>query len=322
MKALTYRQKDVWPKLTEKPKPEPGENEVLVRLATAALNHRDVYIVKGLYPNVKKGVILGSDGAGWLDEKRVLIQPGLHWGPDRRVQSDEYQILGMPTDGTFAEYIKLPQEHVFPVPEHLNFEEAAALPLAGLTAYRATIVKGKASEHKNILITGIGGGVAQQAMVFSQAVDAEVYVTSSSDDKIDQAISSGARGGANYHDPDWPDQLKDQAGAFDLVVDGAAGDGFKHYVELAAPAGRIILYGGTAGKIDSINPYKLFWRQVTIMGTTMGAPSDFKDMLSFVKKYKIRPVVDRVYPLEQSEDAFKRMAESQQIGKIVFKIDV
>ncbi|MDX5346615.1 MAG: zinc-binding dehydrogenase, partial [Hymenobacteraceae bacterium] len=250
----------------------------------------------------------------------VLINPNINWGDSEKAQSQEYTILGLPTNGTFAEYVCVAADRVHPKPAHLTFEQAAALPLAGLTAYRALFTRAQLQPAEKVLITGAGGGVALFAIQFAIAAGAEVYVTSGSDEKIARAKEMGARGGINYRQDDWFKQLKKEAGLFDVIIDSAGGDQFAHLVDLAAPGGRIAFYGGTLGKINNLIPGRIFWKQLSILGSTMGSDADFKNMLAFVAKHKLVPEVDSVFPLSETEQAFRKMDAGKQFGKIVIKI--
>jgi NADPH:quinone reductase-like Zn-dependent oxidoreductase len=312
----------------EKPMPKAGQ--VLVQLHAAALNHRDVYIQQGLYAHIKTPVILGSDGAGqvvavgegvattWLNAD-VIILPGIGWEKGA-VQPKDYQILGMPDDGCLAQYIVVDVKQVFAKPSHLSFEQAAALPLAGLTAFRALMVRAQATGKDRVLISGIGGGVALMAFQMAIALGAEVYVTSSSEEKIKRAIELGAAGGANYKTENWHKALKEQAGGeFDVIVDSAGGDGFKRLVDIAAPAGRIVFYGGTRGKF-TVSPQRVFWKQLSILGSTMGSSAEFERLLEFVAAQKLVPVVDSTWALEKGQEALEYMDQGQQFGKIVVSI--
>ncbi len=306
--------------LREVPEPQTREGEALVSLRAAALNRRDLWILLGKYPGIRPGVTLGSDGAGVCEGREVLIQPGLNWGPDERFQSPAYEILGMPSDGTFAEKIKVPREQLFPKPPHLSWEQAAALPLAGLTAYRVLFTRCRLQPKERVLITGIGGGVAQMALLFARAHGAEVYVTSGSDAKIEQALQDGAAGGANYRQPDWLESLKKSAGSFDVVIDGTGGEPLCRLLRLCAPAARVGIYGGTLGPLPELSPQLVFWKQMAILGSTMGSPAEFQAMLELVNRQKLVPKVDAVFALEEYERAFERMRHSRQLGKIILKI--
>jgi NADPH:quinone reductase-like Zn-dependent oxidoreductase len=311
--------------------PELNQNEVLVRVSHAALNHRDVWIQKGQYAGIRTPIILGADGSGvvvksgseenahWINQE-VIVNPGMNWGENARVQAKDYVILGTPDDGTFAEYVKVPAKLLYNKPSHLNFSQAAALPLAGLTAYRATMIRAKVKQGENVLITGIGGGVALFCMQFAIAAGCNVYVTSGDDDKIIKAIAMGAIAGCNYKNDDWEKQLKNKSGGFDAIIDSSGGSTFAKLVDIAKPAARIVMYGATLGNFDSGVPAKIFWKQLDIMGSTMGSDLEFKEMVSFVNQNHIVPIVDCVYHLAQIQEALNLLQTGKQFGKIVLQI--
>lgn len=311
-------------------KPSPGPGQVLVQLYAAALNHRDIYIQQGLYAKIKTPVTLGSDGAGqvialgngvdpdWLHQA-VIILPGIGW-EDGIVQPKEYQILGMPDDGCLAQYVVVNVQQIFVKPSHLDFEAAAALPLAGLTAFRALMVRAQANNQDRILISGIGGGVALMAFQMALALGTQVYVTSSSNEKIQRAIDLGASGGANYKTENWHKTLLEKAGSgFDVIVDSAGGEGFKNLIDIAAPGGRLVFYGGTRGKF-SLNPQRVFWKQLSILGSTMGSRSEFERLLEFVENHKLVPIIDSTWALKEGQEAFDYLHQGQQFGKVVIRI--
>lgn len=320
MKALLFQEVGKFPTLeiVEGPK-APQSGEVIIKLKAAALNRRDYFITQGLYPGIRTPMILGSDGAGLHNENLVVINPALYWGNDLRVQQKAFEVLGMPTYGTMAEEITISTDRVHPAPKHLTAEEASAIPLAGLTAYRALFTRGKLMEGQKLLITGIGGGVSSMALQFANAIGAKIAVTSGSDHKLDRAAEYGAALGVNYNDDEWVTKLS-AFGEFDLILDSAGGDGFSQLVKLAKPGGTICLYGGTRGKISKLSPQVIFWKQLDIKGSTMGSDKDFVDMLSFVEVHKIRPVIDAIYSMEAVGEAFESMASSRQFGKIVIRI--
>lgn len=317
--------------MSEIEKPVPGAGEVLVRIKFAALNHRDLWIQKGLYAGRKENLVPGSDGAGIVEVsgngvspewtgKEVIIDPGMGWGGNPGVQSPEFTILGNPDDGTFAEYVKVPLQNIHEKPAHLSLQEAAAIPLSGVTAYRACFTRGKMRASDKVLITGIGGGTVLFAFQYALALGAEVYVTSGSQEKIDRAVSMGAKRGFLYTNEDWAGEIKEQSGGIDLVIDSAAGPGFGKLPGLANPGGRIVNFGQTAGPIEEIPARYLFWKQLNILGSTMGSPDDFSAMLEFYSKQKLKPLIDRVFPLEETEQAFRYMDEGKQFGKIVLRV--
>ncbi len=321
MKALVLVGKDEALAYQDRTMPVHTEGGVLVKLAAAALNHRDVFIKKGLYAGLKYPTILGSDGAGTTEKgKEVIINPLINWGDDPRVQSKNYRILGLPDDGTFAEYIVVETQYLNPKPEHLTFEQAAAVPLAGLTAYRALFSRCQAQEGNRILITGIGGGVALFALQFAVACGLETWVTSSSNEKIQKAMRLGAKGGFNYRTEGWTQTAFTEADGFDCIVDGASGSGFSDLIKVAKPAARLCIYGGTGGPLSGISPQSIFYKQLIIMGSTMGSPQEFEAMLQLIDKHKIVPVIDEVFVLSDGNAAFKKMDEGKQFGKLVLSM--
>jgi NADPH:quinone reductase-like Zn-dependent oxidoreductase len=302
------------------PGPSAAKGEVVVSLRAAALNHRDVFITKGLYSKIKYPCILGSDGAGEWRGRRVVLYPALEWGDNPNFQGKNFRILGMPEDGTFAEQIRIPRANIFPMPEHLTWEQAAALPLAGLTAWRVLFSRCQLKKGEKVLISGIGGGVALTILQFAAAAGADVFVTSSSDEKIAKALKMKAKGGTNYREAGWDARLKQEAGGFDVIIDSAAGDGFAAFPALCNPGARIGVYGGSLGKVNGLSMQPVFWKQISILGSTMGSPREFKAMLAFVAKHEIVPPVDSVFPLSEGNRAFEKMDKGEQFGKIVLKI--
>lgn len=312
------------------PDPEPGPGEVRVRLAAAALNHRDVWIRRGRYARIRLPVVLGSDGVGEVDAvgadvpsdlmgRRVVIDPSLGWGDDPRVQDPaDYGILGMPRDGTYAEAVVVPAAQVHDCPVHLSDAEAAALPLAGLTAWRAVVSRGGLRSGQRVLVTGIGGGVAAFALLWARSLGAEVWVTSGDPAKIERAQEQGAAGGVSYREVDWGRTLVAAAGGeFDLIVDGAGGEGFASLVDVAAYGGCLVHYGATCGNPTGFDLRRVFWRQLDVRGTTMGNGGEFAAMLSHVGAKGLRPVIDQVFALSDAPAAHARMESAGQFGKIV-----
>lgn len=311
-------------------KPILQAGEVLVQIKAAALNRRDYWITVGKYAGIKYPTILGSDGAGVVAEvasesdrhligKEVIINPGYGWGDNENFQSDDFKILGLPEDGTFAEYVKVKAEQLHAKPVHLSWEQAAALPLAGVTAYRALFVKGGLRKGCKVLITGVGAGTGTTALQLAVAAGCKVFVTSGSGEKIERARLMGAAAGVNYKAQDWAEQLQQLAGGFDVIIDSALGEGFAKLPELCNPGGRIVCFGGTAGNIPALNGRRIFWRQLQIIGTMMGSPADFKAMVDFVSEHQLVPVIDEVYALADAKKAIDKMADSSQFGKLVLR---
>lgn len=332
MKALVLHEIKAPLQLTSRASLQPSEGTVVVDLRAAALNRRDYWITQGMYPGIKTPVVLGSDGAGTVREagagvdpawlgRDVILDPGVDWGADPAAQSPEFTILGMPSDGTFATEVRVSVSQLHDKPTHLDWNTAAALPLAGVTAWRALFVQGEFEAGDRVLITGIGGGVAGFALQYAVAAGAEVWVTSSSQRKIEQAVAQGARGGFDYSEAEWWKDMLQQSGAPNVVIDSAGGAGFQSLVAVAAPGARIVSYGATTGPPEKIDLFKVFWKQLRIHGSTMGSPEDFANMLRFVSEKQLVPTVDSVFPLADGNEALQRMSTSSQFGKYVLALE-
>ncbi|OLN23569.1 alcohol dehydrogenase [Domibacillus antri] len=316
---------------TDVERPVPGIGEVLVRLKNASLNRRDLFITYGLYPGMKLPSILGADGAGIVyaagenveglsEGDEVVINPGMNWGSNLNCSAPDFHVLGMPADGTYAEYVKVPAESVYRKPAYLTWSEAAAIPLSALTAYRAIITRGELAEGDTVFIPGIGGGVALFALQIAAARGARVFVSSSSDEKIARAKEMGAAGGINYRSDQWVQELNKEMGGADVIIDGVGGAAFKDFVFLAKPGGKLVSFGATAGPVPEFVLPRVFFKQLDIRGTTMGSPEEFADMLQFFEQHEIRPVIDKQFSLKDAVSALKYMEENRAFGKIVLDI--
>ena len=314
--------------------PEPGSGQVVVKLHNAALNRRDVFASQGMYPGVTPDIlpgIPGSDGSGEVAAKgdgaegpdegtEVVINPGLYWGDNPRIPGKDYRILGLPDDGTYAQYINVPADHVFPKPSHLSHQEAAAIPLAALTAYRALFTRGQLQEGETVFVPGIGGGVATFLVQMASTVGATVFVSSGSDEKIEQAKEFGAEGGVNYNSEDWSKELKEMSGSVDLSVDSIGGDAFNAQIQLAKPGGRIVVFGSTAGPASNVMTIMIALKHLDVVGTAMGSAEDFGAMLDFYEEHQLRPIINETFSLEEAAAAQNYMEEGEGIGKIVLDI--
>jgi zinc-binding alcohol dehydrogenase/oxidoreductase len=331
MRAVVFTAKDFPLSLKTIVKPVPLAKQVVVRMRNAGLNHRDLRLRKEQAGQFPDGIVLGSDGSGIVEEvgeevddglvgQEVVINPGVGWGNNPQVQSDAFKILGFPDHGTFSDYLAIGHTQVFEKPEHLSFAEAAALPLSALTAYRALFSKARVRPGEKILVTGIGGGSALWALKLAHAFKANVYVTSGSDEKIATAINLGAVNGFNYRDPEWQEKAKKTAGGFDIIIDSSGGEEFGRMLDLALPGGRVVIFGQTAGLLQNVSPRTIFWKQLSIFGSTMGTRDEFLSMLDFVHKHSLRPVIDRAFPLEQINEAMTAMESGDRFGKIILTI--
>jgi NADPH:quinone reductase-like Zn-dependent oxidoreductase len=316
----------------EIPTPEAGPGQILVRIRRAAFNRRDVFITQNLYPGIVLPRTIGSDGCGEIAAvgegvtgyavgAPVVINPELGWALDGPLPEKSGDILGMPTDGTFAEYCVVPAANVFPKPKALSDDEGAAIPLAGLTAYRATITRGKVTKDDVVLIPGVGSGVQTFVLLYAKHVGARTIVTSGSDEKLERAKSFGADVAINYKtDPDWHKTARKAAGGAGptLVVDSTGGDTLTKSLDIVAPGGRVVIYGGTRGDAK-VRPFSIFWKHIDVLGTSMGSPSDFRAMLALFET-GLKPAVDQTFAMDDVAVAAQRVLDGDQYGKVVLAI--
>jgi NADPH:quinone reductase-like Zn-dependent oxidoreductase len=296
------------------PDPTPAEGEVLVRLRAAALNRIDLWIRSG-QPSVPKPRILGSDGAGERVDtgERVVINPGL---------DDGRLIVGEHTDGTDAELIAVPEAYVVPLPDELPFEEAAAFPLVFETAYRMLVTKAQLREGEWVLVWGIGGGVATASLAIAKALGARAIATSSSAVKLERARDLGADAVVNHVSGDVAAAVKEATGGdgVDVVVEHVGEATWKTSLAVVRPGGRVVVCGATSGPNPPAQLHRVWWKQLTIYGSTMGTRADFAGAFELVKSGRARPVIDQVFPLEETRAAHERMERGEQFGKIVLRI--
>ena len=297
------------------PDPEPGPDDVLVELRAASLNHLDLWIRKGL-PSVPKPRILGADGAGVIagTDERVVINPGIEH--DGRIT-----VIGEHSDGTHAELIAVPRSQVYPIPDDLSFEDAAAFPLVFETAYRMLVTKARLTEGEWILIWGIGGGVASAALAIAKAIGARAVVTSSSDAKLERARELGADATVNHGNDDVVAAVKDvTGGGAHVVVDDVGEATWAKTLNAARNDGRICVCGATTGPNPPAQLHRIWWKQLTIYGSTMGTRAEFEAVYELVKSGRAKPVVDEIFPLAEAAAAHERMESGAQLGKIVLRI--
>ncbi len=314
------------------PKPEAGPGQIVVRVKRAAFNRRDVFITQNLYPGISLPRTLGSDACGVVDSigegvqgcavgAPVVINPELGWAGDGPLPDTSGDILGMPTDGTFAEFVVVPAANVYAKPAALSDDEAAAIPLAGLTAYRATFTRGKITKDDVVFIPGVGSGVQTFVLAYAKHVGARTVVTSGSDEKLERAKALGADVAINYNtDADWHKTARKAAGGAGptLVVDSSGGDTLTKSIDIVAPGGRVVIYGGTRGDAK-VRPFSIFWKHIDVLGTSMGSPSDFAAMLKLFET-GVKPAIDRVFPMDDVVSAAERVLAGDQFGKVVLAI--
>lgn len=296
------------------PDPTPAEGQVLVRLRAAALNHIDLWIRSG-QPSVPKPRILGSDGAGERVDTgdRVVINPGL---------DDGRLIVGEHIDGTDAELIALPKDYLHAIPDSMSFEQAAAFPMVFETAFRMLVTKAQLRKGEWVLVWGIGGGVASASLAIAKAFGARVLATSSSDAKLEQARELGADALVNHASGDVAGAVKEATGGdgVDVVVEHVGAATWKTSLAAVRPGGRIVVCGATSGANPPAQLNRIWWKQLTIYGSTMGTREDFAGAFELVKSGRARPVIDEVFPLAEARAAHERMERGEQFGKIVLRI--
>jgi len=303
------------------PDPVPGTGQVLIELRAASLNHLDVWIRQGL-PSVPKPRILGADGAGvvvwgagFAPGDRVVINPGHELGNGR------ISVVGEHSDGTHAELIAVPASQVYPLPDAIDFESAAAFPLVFETAYRMLATKAQLQEGEWVLVWGIGGGVSTAALAIAKALGGRVIVTSSSPDKLTRALELGADATFNHETDDVVAGVKEvTSGGAHVVVDHVGEATWKRSLDAARPDGRVCVCGATTGPNPPANLHRIWWKQLTIFGSTMGSTQDFEAAYELVKSGRAVPVIDRVFSLSETAAAHERLEAGNQLGKIVLRI--
>ena len=304
----------------EVPDPEPGRGEAVVELMAAGLNRRDLLVRSGIYP-FPLPLIPGSDGAGVRRDtgEEVVIFCGLGWGEREDAPAAGFEVLGGPRDGTYAELISLPEENLFPKPAALSWEEAAAFPLAAVTAYRGLFTRGQLQAGETVLVLGAGSGVSTFVVQLAVQAGARVLVTSSSDDKIARAKELGAHGGVNYATTkDWPAAVA-ELGPVDLVLD-SVGSTWQQSLDAVRPGGRVVVFGGTGGTEVTLQVRPFYFKQQSLYGTQLGSPRDFEALLRMLEDAKWHPVIDSARPLVDAEAALARMESGEHFGKLVLTI--
>lgn len=302
------------------PDPVAGPGEVVVELRAAALNRRDLLVCKGTYP-FPLPLVPGSDGAGVRRDtgEEVVIYPSLAWGDSEVAFGPDFQILGGPSNGTYADLVVVPEANVFPKPEGLSWEEAAALPLAGLTAFRALFSRGGLRAGETVLVLGAGSGVSTFAVQLAAQAGARVLVTSSSDEKIAHSRALGAESGVNYASSDWVAAVK-ELGSADLVID-SIGSTWPQSLECLRPGGRVVVFGATGGTEATLPVRPFYFGQWSLLGTMMGSPADFAGLLAALETGTWQPVIDPVFPLTDFASALERLESKHHFGKLVLACD-
>lgn len=329
MKALVHEGKTGLDGLSHKDivEAEPQAGEVRVRLKGAGLNHRDLFTLTR-HKETEPPLIIGSDGAGIVDAvgegvtkvqvgDEVIINPGLGWMKNSDAPPAGFEIIGLPFHGTFAESIVIPEENAVHKPDYLTWEEASVMSLAALTAYRALFTRGNIQPGMKVFIPGIGSGVATFLLQFAKAVGATVYVSSRSKEKCEKALEMGADKAFDSTD-DWSEAFEGEK--MDLIIESVGAATFNKSLDQLRPGGTIVTFGASAGDVVNFDLRKFFYGQFNMLGSTMGSGEEYRELLQFMEKHKIKPVIDRIYKLSDFAVAFERMEKAEQLGKIGFTI--
>jgi zinc-binding alcohol dehydrogenase/oxidoreductase len=314
--GLSYREME---------EPKVGETEVKVKLKAAGLNRRDIMVLTR-HKEDQPPLIVGSDGAGVIEEvgsgvsnfnvgDEVIINPSLGWKEKSAVPPKGFEIVGLPDHGTFAQKIVLPVDNVEEKPAHLSWEEASVLSLAAITAYRVLFTRGNVTAGDTVMIPGIGSGVATFLLLFAKKVGARVIVTSRSEEKQKKALELGADIAIDTYS-DWNKELKDEK--VSLLIESIGRATFNKSINIIERGGTIVTFGATTEDEVNIDMRQFFYGQYNLLGSTMGSREEMHEMLAFIEKHEIKPIVDKTFLPEDFEEAFHYLKESQNFGKITF----
>jgi len=325
MKAYVLERGEL--KLKEMEDPTAKEGQVVVAIRSAGLNRRDLYIPER-WGNKEEALILGSDGAGVIHSigqgvegftvgDEVIINPALRWYDNSDAPPGGFDILGMPDHGTFAEKIAVSAEQVEKKPKHLTWEQASVVALAGLTGYRALFTKGNVKKGDTVFIPAAGSGVSSFLISFAKNVGARVIVTSRSDEKRQHALALGADIALDTNS-DWRKELANET--IDLVIESVGRATFNRSLNVLKLGGRIVVFGATTEDVVDFDLRKFFYGQYQLFGSTMGSREELRSMLAHMEEFNMSPVVDRVFALEQAQEAFDYLEEGKQFGKITLRV--
>jgi NADPH:quinone reductase-like Zn-dependent oxidoreductase len=328
-------------KVAEVPTPEPGPKEVRIRVKAAALNHLDIWVRKGVAsPKLPLPHILGADASGVVDAvgpgvtgfvpgDEVVVNPGLSCGHCERCLAGEdnlcpkYEILGEHRFGAYAEYLVVPEANLLKKPQNLSFEEAAAIPLTFLTAWQMVVDKLQVRPGEDVLVMAAGSGVSVAAIQIAKLFGARVIATAGSEEKLRKAKELGADETVNYTHPDWPKEVRRLTGGkgADKVVDHTGALYFEGVIRATANGGRIAIAGASSGYEGTLPFAHVFFRQLSILGSTMGSKSRLFPILRFVEQGRLKPVVGQVLSLEEAAEGHRLLEERRVFGKVVLRVD-
>ncbi|MFC4024285.1 zinc-binding dehydrogenase [Oceanobacillus longus] len=311
----------------EMDEPSAGKQEVVVAIRAAGLNRRDLSI-PNRRGNDKEALILGSDGAGVIESvgqgatrfnvgDEVIINPALRWYENSDAPPKGFDILGMPGNGTFAEKIALSEEQVERKPENFTWDEAGVFALAALTGYRALFTKGQIKRGETIFIPGAGSGVASYLISFAKNVGARVIVTSRSEDKRNKARELGADVVLDTNS-NWEEALANET--VDLVIDSVGEATFNRSLDVLKKGGRIVIFGATTDDHVDFDLRRFFYGQYQLIGSTMGSRQELQAALDHVVNFNMKPVVDKIFSLDDTQAAMDYLKEGAQFGKVALRI--
>ncbi|MEO0149605.1 MAG: zinc-binding dehydrogenase [candidate division WOR-3 bacterium] len=325
-------------KYGELPEPKIGPNEILVRVKAVSLNHLDVWVRRGVYPKLKMPHFLGSFLAGVVEKggvgvvgvklgQKVLVSPGVSCGKCDMCLSGkdnlckDYKILGEHIWGGYAQYVKIPQENVLPFPEKLSFEEASAIPLVFLTAWQAVVEKGEVKPGDLVFITSAGGGVGSAAVQIAKLYNAYVITTVGSDEKVEKAYKLGADFVINRKKEDFEKVVIEKFGRVDLVIDHSGKENIQKLINITKWGGKVVIYGATSGYSANIDLRHIFYRQVSLIGSTMGSKGVLFKVIRFVNEGKLKPVVHTVLDLKDAKEGHRILESFSPFGKVVLRVE-
>lgn len=314
-------------KVSDIEEPSAKEGEVVIALKTAGINRRDINLPNRL-SKATEALVLGSDGAGIIESigknvknlsvgDEVIINPSLRWNENSDAPPEPYDILGFPDNGTFAEKVVISAEQVEKKPAFLSWEEAGVLALSALTGYRALFTKGELKETDTVFIPGASSGVATFIISFAKNIGARVVVSSRSEDKRQQALKLGADLAIDTNS-DWQKALENEK--IDLVIESVGRATFNKSLSVLKKGGRIVVFGATTEDTVDLNLRDFFYGQYQLFGSTMGSREELQEMLAHIERYKTKPVIDKVFNLNDAADAFDYVEQSQQFGKVALAI--
>lgn len=324
-------------KVLEVPTPQPGPGAVLIRVRAAALNRLDLFTIRGIKGLVlKMPHVVGSDAAGVIERlganatkyavgDRVTFNPGIYCGTCDQCRASEesecatYGIIGEHMPGSMAEFVVVPEKNLYKLPDSLSFESAAAASLVFQTAFRMLFTRGQARKGETVVVLGAGSGLSTACIQLAKHHGCRVIATTSSAEKMERARQIGADEVINYKTEDWGKRVWDLTGkrGADLIIDAVGRDTLNQSVRALKKGGRVVIPGGTSGQVVDLDLRYVYWKQVALLGSTMGSAAEFQAAMDLVAAGKVTPVVGAVFPHGRAREAFEAMESGAHFGKLV-----